>query len=98
MTLLPSVFRSLPKRYALSYLDEDGDEISLKDQSDYEVLLGSGQKTAKVTIRENSEEFMEVTNEIQIESTYPEEVKIVEEKMEKVAIEEEIVEEKVEEV
>lgn len=64
--LLPSVFRSLPKRYALSYLDEDGDEISLKDQSDYEVLMGSGQKTAKVTIRENSEEFMEVTNEIQI--------------------------------
>lgn len=53
--------------------------------------MGSGLKTAKVTIRENSEEFMEVTNEIQIESTHPEEVKIVEEKMERLTIEEEIV-------
>lgn len=59
--------------------------------------MGSGQKTAKVTIRENSEEFMEVTNEIQIEPVYAEEVKLVEEKMEKLAIEEEIVEQKVEE-
>jgi translation elongation factor P/translation initiation factor 5A len=34
-SILPTVFKSLPPRYSLSYLDEDGDEITLKDQSDY---------------------------------------------------------------
>jgi hypothetical protein len=62
LTVLPSVFKTLPNKYSLSYLDEDGDEITLKDQSDYAVLLKSGLKTVRITIRESNEEFIEVTN------------------------------------
>jgi hypothetical protein len=29
-TTIASIFKGLPNRYALTYLDEDGDEITLK--------------------------------------------------------------------
>lgn len=64
---IPSIFKSLPSRYTLTYLDEDGDEITLKEQEDYDVLLGCGLKTVKITIRENLEEFVDQTNQIVIE-------------------------------
>lgn len=55
---LPSYFKKLPEKYILSYLDEDGDEIVLNDQYDYEILLGSSVKTAKINIKENNDDFM----------------------------------------
>lgn len=62
LSTLPSVFKALPKRYKLSYLDEDGDQITFEDQSDYDVLLSTGQKSVKIIISEINEEFMEHTN------------------------------------
>ena len=64
---LPSVFKSLPARFKLSYLDEEGDEITFEDQNDYDVLLGTGLKSVKIIIRENCEDFIEMTNEIHID-------------------------------
>lgn len=58
------IFKSLPSKYTLSYFDEDGDEITLQDQQDYQVLVSSNAKTAKVNIKEVNEEFMELTQKI----------------------------------
>jgi hypothetical protein len=49
--LLPSLFKSLPAKFKLSYLDEEGDEITFEDQNDYDVLLGTEQKSVKILIR-----------------------------------------------
>lgn len=66
LAFIPTIFKNLPRRYALTYLDEDGDEITLKEQDDYDVLLSSGLKTAKILIRENLDEIVDLTNEIVI--------------------------------
>jgi PB1 domain len=66
LTFIPTIFKNLPRRYALTYLDEDGDEITLKEQDDYDVLLSSGLKTARILIRENFEEIVDLTNEFVI--------------------------------
>jgi hypothetical protein len=65
-TFIPTVFKNLPSRYALTYLDEDGDEITLKEQYDYDILLSSGFKTAKIFIKENLHELVDLTSEIVI--------------------------------
>jgi hypothetical protein len=83
-----STFKALPNRFTFSYLDEDGDEITLKNQSDYEVLLGSGAKTAKITIRETNEDFMEVTNVIPVDLT--QKIEIEEEKPAEKMVEEQL--------
>jgi len=54
-TAINLIFKSLPSRYTLSYLDEDGDEITLQDQQDYQILMSSNNKTTKVNIKEVNE-------------------------------------------
>jgi translation elongation factor P/translation initiation factor 5A len=70
LSVLPTVFKSLPNRYKLSYLDEEGDEITFEDQNDYNILLGTGQRSVKIIIREDNEEFIEMTNEIHIDPVH----------------------------
>lgn len=47
---IQSVFSRLPEEYTLSYLDEDGDRISLMSDYDLAALLESGRKQVKLFI------------------------------------------------
>lgn len=67
LSFLPTVFKTLPSKFKLSYHDEEGDEITFEDQSDYDVLLATKQKSVKITIKEINEDFIEMTNEIHID-------------------------------
>lgn len=66
-TTLPKVFKKLPSRYSLTYVDEDGDEITLTNQGDYNILLQTGMKSTRIYVKEVSEEFFEQTEEIQLD-------------------------------
>lgn len=53
-SLIPKVFKIYPENFYLTYIDEDGDEITLGTSEDYAILLGSEAKSAKIMIREKS--------------------------------------------
>lgn len=55
--MIPKVFKIHPPSFYLTYLDEDGDEITLANEADYGILLGTQAKTAKIIIREKNEDF-----------------------------------------
>lgn len=54
---ISKVFKQHPERFYLTYLDEDGDEITLATESDFGILLSSGLKSTKILIREKNEDF-----------------------------------------
>lgn len=64
--MVPKVFKVFPENFYLTYIDEDGDEITLVSESDYGILLGSEVKSAKIMIREKSEDFYDETQKIQL--------------------------------
>jgi hypothetical protein len=66
------VFKKLPNKYNLTYLDEDADEITLTNEADFNILLQTGLKNAKIFVKEISEEFYDETQQVVIE---PEEIK-----------------------
>lgn len=74
---IKSVFKKLPARYTLTYLDSDQDIICLVNDSDVQILRESGLKKVKIEIVESSEDFYDQTQEIKIE----EEVKSVSNKL-----------------
>jgi threonyl-tRNA synthetase len=51
------IFKQLPKRFYLTYLDEDSDEITLENGNDFTILLKNTARSIKIFIREQSEEF-----------------------------------------
>jgi hypothetical protein len=55
--LVPKVFKQHPQNFYLTYLDEDGDEITLATEADFGILIGGGAKSAKILIKEKSENF-----------------------------------------
>lgn len=55
--LIPKVFKLHPANFYLTYLDEDADEITLTTEPDFSILLGGGTRSAKILIREKSEDF-----------------------------------------
>lgn len=65
-TTIPQLFKACPSRFYLSYLDEEGDEITLANDNDYQILLATNQRSAKVYIREKSEEFYDETQQVEI--------------------------------
>lgn len=54
---IKSVFKKLPARYTLTYLDSDQDIICLVNDSDVQILRESGLKKVKIEIVESSEDF-----------------------------------------
>jgi hypothetical protein len=71
---IPQVFKKLPGKYVLTYIDEDLDEITLTNETDFNILLQTGMKTVKIFIKEISEDFYDQTQEVVIE----EEIKPIE--------------------
>ena len=63
---IQSHFKALPQKYALTYLDEEGDEITLNDQNDYAILLGNRAKTTKIILREVKQDFVDMTAKLTI--------------------------------
>ena len=63
---IQSHFKTLPERYALTYIDEEGDEITLNDQNDYAILLGNKAKTTKIILREINQDFIDMTAKLTI--------------------------------
>ena len=49
------VFKRLPPKYMLTYLDAEGDQIALGNENDITILHESGQKSVKIYIEETSE-------------------------------------------
>jgi len=41
----------------LAYIDEDGDEITLETESDYNILLKNGYKSAKILLKHKNHDF-----------------------------------------
>jgi len=58
---IPLVFKKLPGKYILTYIDEDTDEITLTNETDFNILLQTGVKTVKIFVKEISEEFYDQT-------------------------------------
>jgi hypothetical protein len=61
------VFKKLPGKFVLTYVDEDSDEITLTNETDFNILLQTGMKTVKIFIKEVSEDFYDQTQEVVIE-------------------------------
>jgi hypothetical protein len=63
---VPQIFKQHPLNFYLAYIDEDGDEITLETDSDYNILIKTGQKNAKILIKERAHDFEEDTQKIEI--------------------------------
>ena len=72
--LVPKVFKTAPKNFYLTYLDEDGDEITLATEADYSILLGTNAKSSKILIRERTEDFYDETQKVYLEENDPKEL------------------------
>ncbi len=48
-------FKKVPKRYTLTYIDEDDDEITINNEDDVKVFLQLKAKSVKIYIKEMSE-------------------------------------------
>jgi len=66
-SFVKGVFKRLPPKYMLSYIDNEGDQITLGNESDVKVLQESGLKSVKLVIEETSEEFFDQTVEVIVE-------------------------------
>ena len=64
---VPKVFKQHPQNFYMTYLDEDGDEITLATQADYDILVGGGVKSAKILIKEKNEDFYDETQRFELE-------------------------------
>ena len=47
---IKKVFKKLPQKYMLTYIDDDGDQITIGNESDVRILNESGVKSAKIII------------------------------------------------
>lgn len=75
------VFKKLPAKYMLTYVDSEGDQITLGNENDIKILNDSDYKSVKIIIEETSEDFFDQTQEVAIEG----DIDIVEEqKQEKI--------------
>ena len=81
---IKSVFKKLPPRFILTYLDSDQDIISLLNDADLQILRESGLQKVKIEIVENSEEFFDLTQEIKLDD----QAKEVEGQLEEMKLEE----------
>lgn len=64
--LIPTIFKKYPKKFYLTYFDEEGDEITLANESDFNMILKGQQKSVKINIRQKSEEFYDETQVLQL--------------------------------
>jgi len=62
------VFKKLPAKFMLFYVDSDGDQITLGNENDIKILNESGFKSVKIIVEETSEDFFDQTQEVAIES------------------------------
>jgi len=51
------VFRQLPSKYQLNYVDEENDEITLANENDFKIMHETSSKTVKIYIKEVNEDF-----------------------------------------
>ncbi len=63
---VPKVFKQHPERFYFTYLDEDGDEITLATEDDFKILLSAKLKSVKIIIKEKSEDFYDETQKIEL--------------------------------
>ena len=63
---IKKVFKKLPPRYNLTYLDSDQDIICIVNDDDLQILQNSNEQKVKIEIIENSEAFYDETQEIKI--------------------------------
>jgi hypothetical protein len=54
---IPLLFKQCPRSFYLAYIDEDGDEITLETESDYNILLRNGYKSAKILLKQKNHDF-----------------------------------------
>lgn len=52
---IKNVFKKLPAKYTLAYIDSEGDKISLSSEADVAILHESGLNKVKIEIEETSE-------------------------------------------
>ena len=65
-----TLFKGLEFNFNMSYIDADGDQISLIDESDYKILLSSNLKTTKIFVQDVNEDFIEATARLTLEDKY----------------------------
>lgn len=53
------VFKKLPAKFMLTYVDTEGDQITLGNENDIKILNESGFKSVKIIVEETSEEFFD---------------------------------------
>ena len=54
-TFIRSVFKRLPQKYMLTYMDQEGDQIALGNENDLKLLQESDMKSVKIIIQATSE-------------------------------------------
>ncbi len=62
------VFKKMPAKYMLTYVDSEGDQITLGNENDIKILNETGLKSVKIIVEETSEDFFDQTQEVAIES------------------------------
>ena len=53
--------KKLPAKYMLTYVDSEGDQITLGNENDIKILNESDYKSVKIVIEETSEDFFDQT-------------------------------------
>lgn len=72
---LPTIFKKLPDRFMLSYIDQDGDQITITNDHDYKIMLETGLKYIKILLKEVEKgEFYDQTQIVELEEEMPKDI------------------------